>query len=166
MKITAAALKVAAEEFGVTSSEHCSTMRHNRKFKSNFGMNLHIARKLCNHVDQCIEKQDITKSPWFLATLFFLKHCPTVDILACRLEADCKTVRKWVWKWCEHFSLLDLVGHNPIPMRWAIQRAQQVDTLQRLEWEPEPACVSSDYGGWNPFCEDDSIDSDPDFSAV
>ena len=26
--------------------------------------------------------------------------------------------------------------------------------------------MSSDDGGWNPFCEDDGIDLDPDFSAV
>ena len=81
MKITAAALKVAAEEFGVTSSEHCSTMRHNRKFKSNFGMNLKVARQLCNQVDQCIEKQDITKSPWFLATLFSSSTAPLLTSL-------------------------------------------------------------------------------------
>lgn len=73
-----------------------SVVVENIRFMTHFGTPPSIVVKIWAMLT------DTPVDPFFkpkhlLWTLLFLKTCPTFDVLANRVSADEKTVRKWVW---------------------------------------------------------------------
>lgn len=79
----------------------------NDRFMANFGTPPSIVALLWQMMASINGIDTYCKPKHLLWTLMFLKTYATFDVIACRVGADEKTVRKWVWYVV--FTVADLV---------------------------------------------------------
>ena len=120
MKITSAAVRNVARDFGSKlgplDPHHDHAFDENqpssalyRRYNAHFGMGPSKLARFWNEIDAMITDLSPSEIKWYLTTMYFLRCYPTCEQLGARVGHDEKTVRKYIWKFVDYVSQLELV---------------------------------------------------------
>ena len=103
MRASIEAMQNAARHFGCINGNR--SVQSNR-FKAIFGLSLINCVLLWDLCDWEDPLDDIKELPYFLLTLFFMRHYPTTSVMAFIIQREPNTVTYWIWLWMGRLAAL------------------------------------------------------------